>query len=85
MADSGKRRGGTDQAEGGSGDRGGRRLPGGPEWPSGPNATWADEERKQKKDGPQGRLGRNGFGLRWEKEKKGFQILIQWIIFKFKF
>jgi hypothetical protein len=64
MADSGKRRGGTDQAEGGSGDRGGRRLPGGPEWPSGPNATWADEERKQKKDGPQGRLGRNGFGLR---------------------
>jgi hypothetical protein len=31
-ADSGKRRGGAGQAEGGSGDRGGRRPPGGPEW-----------------------------------------------------
>jgi hypothetical protein len=35
------------------------------EWPGGPNATWADAERKQKnRDAPQGRLGRNGFGLR---------------------
>jgi hypothetical protein len=31
-ADSGKRRAGAGQAEGGSGDRGGRRPPGGPEW-----------------------------------------------------
>jgi hypothetical protein len=43
-ADSGKRCGGAGQAEGGSGDRGGRRLPGGP------NATWAGAERKQKKE-----------------------------------
>jgi hypothetical protein len=49
-ADSGKRRGGAGQAKGGSGDRGGRRLPGGPEWPGGPNATWAGAERKQKKE-----------------------------------
>jgi hypothetical protein len=48
MADNGKRRGGVGQAEGGSGDRGGRRLPGGPEWPGGLNATWAGTERKKK-------------------------------------
>jgi hypothetical protein len=34
---------------------------------------WAGVERKQKKrDGPQGCLGRNGFGPRSEKEKKVF-------------
>jgi hypothetical protein len=47
-ADGGKRRGGAGQAEGSSGDRGGRRLPGGPEWPGGTNSTWAGAERKQK-------------------------------------
>jgi hypothetical protein len=31
-ADSGKRSGDASQAEGGSGDGGGRRPPGGPEW-----------------------------------------------------
>jgi hypothetical protein len=36
----------------------------GPEWPSGPNATWAGAKRKKKRDGPQGRLGQNDFGLR---------------------
>jgi hypothetical protein len=47
-ADSGKRRGGAGQAEGSSGDRGGRRLPGGPEWAGGPNATWAGAKRTKK-------------------------------------
>jgi hypothetical protein len=83
-ADSGKQRGGTDQAEGGSGDRGGRRLPGGPEWPGGPNATSAGAERKQKKE-----MGRKDDRAEMvlgcaEKKKKSFQILIQGIIFKFK-
>jgi hypothetical protein len=50
MADSGKQRDGTGPAEGGSGDRGGGRLLGGPEWPGGLNATWAGAERKQKKE-----------------------------------
>jgi hypothetical protein len=37
----------------------------GPKWPGGPNATWAGAETKKKeRDGPQGRLGRNSFGLR---------------------
>jgi hypothetical protein len=86
-ADSGKRRGGAGQAEGGFGDRGGRRLPGGPEWPGGPNANWAGAERKQKKE-----MGRKDdwaemvLGCAEKKKiKKSFQILIQGIIFKFKF
>jgi hypothetical protein len=41
---------------------GGRRVGHGPEWPGGPNASWAVAERKQwrKWAGPQGWLGQNG-------------------------
>jgi hypothetical protein len=36
---------------GGASDRRKKMTPGwaGPEWPGGPNATWADTERKQRK------------------------------------
>jgi hypothetical protein len=52
-ADSGKRHGSVGQAEGGSGDRGGRRALGGPEWaaqasrPAGPvQGFWAGRGRE---------------------------------------
>jgi hypothetical protein len=83
---SGARRGNADRA-GGSGSGGGRRWLPKVGWAG--VAEWAECylgrcEEKKKRDGPQGRLGQNDFGLRWEKEK-GFQILFQGIIFKSKF
>jgi hypothetical protein len=52
------------------GDEGGAGRAG-PEWPGGPNVTGAGAERKQKKrDGPQGRLGRNDFWAALKKKKK---------------
>jgi hypothetical protein len=72
-ADNGKRRGGVGQAEGGSGDRGGRRLLGGPEWSGGPNATWAGTERKKESE-----MGRKDdwaemiLGCAEKKKEKGF-------------
>jgi hypothetical protein len=73
-ADNGKRR------------RGGRRLPGGLEWPGGPNAMWAGAERKQKES----EMGRKDDWAKMilggaEKKKKVFRILIQGMIFKSKF
>jgi hypothetical protein len=71
MTDSGKRCGGAGQVEGGSGDRGGRRLPGGLEWPGGPNATWAGAERKQKKEmGRKDEWAEMVFGCAEKKKKK---------------
>jgi hypothetical protein len=86
--DSGKRGGGASQVEGGSGDRGGRRLPGGSKWPGGPNATWAGAEKTEKQKKEMGRKddwAEMVFGCAEKKKKKSFQILIQGIIFKFKF
>jgi hypothetical protein len=72
-------------ASGAAGDRGGTRLSGGLEWPGGPNATWAGAERKQKKKmGHKDDWATMVLGCA-EKKKKSFQILIQGIIFKFKF
>jgi hypothetical protein len=60
--------GGRSNGGGGASDRRKKMTLGwaGTEWPGGLNATWAGAERKQRKnrDGPQGQLGRNGFGLR---------------------
>jgi hypothetical protein len=58
----------------------------GPEWPGGPNAIWADTERKQRKI----EMGRKDDWAEMvlgcaEKKEKGFQILIQEITFKSKF
>jgi hypothetical protein len=77
---------GAGQAEGSSGDRGGRRLPGGPEWPGGPNATWAGAERTKKTKKEMGRKDDWAeMVLGCAAKKKKIQILIQGIIFKFKF
>jgi hypothetical protein len=69
-ADSGKRCGGVSQAEGGSGDRGGRRPPGGPEWAA--QASWAGARFSG-----QERKGRCS-GLSWAKRPGGLGVLMGW-------
>jgi hypothetical protein len=67
-------------------DRRRKTTSGGPSWAERPDNLGQKGKfwEKEKKMGRQGILGRIAFGLRREKEKD-FWILIQGMIFKFKF